>query len=195
MTVATRTNAETATGTHTTTVQAYDVRHIMSLMNREIRALSAAIAPSARSFDVDKTLYDCQILVLNNVIAAFHLEFHTGGELIRRHTYRVVTGSQPASGPDPEHAPSSELPAGARVRLTATQNTECPREERDYWLDQLKWRAAKPLQCPENVKTATYGAFMSGGFGLERQLMTNPKFDVPAASVWEQVDGLESLLD
>jgi hypothetical protein len=170
----------TRTGTATTTITAGDVRQVMADTTAEITTILKAAAQLAPDFDVDRAMVDCSLFALNDILQAIHLELYLADELVRE--YRYVIGEEPmqAQGPPADKPPLGTIPAGARVRLTITHNPSQAPERIEEWLRRLGWSPARPLRVPEGVRPETYGTFVCGGYGVERQLLANPKFDRPA---------------
>lgn len=172
--------AQTQTTTRSFSITAADVRVVMRSLAEEVRFLlkSMGVGDLAR---FEGALVDVNILALNGIVSAAHLQFYLGDELVRAHSYVIAGEPQVAAGPPPDRAPVGRLPAGTQVRLVLTPNPELPREARDPWFKQLGWADARPLRLPEGVAATTYGRFASGGFGIERRLLVNPRYDRPVA--------------
>lgn len=175
----------TRTGTETTTITAGDVRHVMRNFSEEINYLCNTAAKVARDFDADSAVVDCSLLALNDIVSRFCLQFYLGKELVREYSYRIACQTLEPSGPAPNKAPTGSFPAGTRVRLVAHHNLRVPEDVRNEWFRRLGWKDVPPLECPPDVLQQRYGAFASGGFGLERHLLINPKYDRPMDPVDE----------
>jgi hypothetical protein len=166
---------------HARVIAADDVREVMGQTTLEIQTVCNAAARAARDFNVDNALVDCSLLALNNVITAIRLQLYFENEIVREHTYRITDEPLDAFGPGPDRPPAGpvSLPEGARIRLVVTRNDRKSAEYCDNWFRRLGWTTAKPLFIPPDARRHTYGAFVSGGFGIERQLLVNPKYDQP----------------
>jgi hypothetical protein len=172
----------TRTGTETTTITAGDVRQVMALTTQEITTICERAAHVARDFDVDGAMVDCSLLALNDVIRVIRLQLYREGEIVREYSYTIADEPLVASGPPAHQPPIGSVPEGTRVRLTVQRNDRVSPEVADGWFRRLGWTTAKPLSCPEGVQAQTYGTFASGGYGVERQFLVNPKYDRPADS-------------
>ena len=172
----------TETVTTTQTITAADVREVMSMTTVEITAVCNAAARAARDFDIDGALVDCSLLALNDVITAIRLQLYCDDELVREHSYTLTGGPLGTFGPPPDQPPTGPVPDGARVRLVVTPNTRKAEDFREGWFRRLGWGNAKPLQIPKDARHETYGTFVSGGYGVERRLLVNPKYDLPVAT-------------
>jgi len=169
----------TRTGTKTTTITAGDVRKVMAATTEEITTLCTRAGAVARDFNVDDALRDCSLFALNDIISAIRLQFYLGDELVREYAYVIAPSALTPEGPPPGQPPAGAIPPGARVRLVVSHNLATAREIRDGWFKRLGWGQCRPLQRPAGVQPQTYGTFASGGFGVERQLLVNPKYDQP----------------
>lgn len=148
-------------------------------ITEEIVTVSRAAGEAGVDFDVDEALVDCSLLALNDIISSVHLQVYLGRELVREHAYVIADTPLQAWGPPPSEPPDGPVPDGARVRLTVAPNPHVARETRDEWFRRLGWVTAEPLEVPPGSTRHTYGAFASGGYGVERQLLVNPKYDRP----------------
>jgi hypothetical protein len=171
----------TTTRVESTSITAGDVRQVMAMTTQEITTICTAAGRVARDFDVDGALVDCSLLALNDIISAIHLQLYVEGEIVREYSYVIADHPLEAHGPPADQPPLGPVPEGARVRLTVTRNPSQAQEVGDAWFRRLGWSTAGPLHRPEGVTPTTYGTFVSGGYGVERQLLVNPKFDRPAA--------------
>lgn len=169
----------TGTETRTTTISAGDVRKVMSLVTEETRAICEAAAALSRDFDHDKSLLDISVMVLNEVIKAIKLQIYLREELVTEYAYVILDQTAEAYGPPAGKPPLGRLPNGARLRLVVIPNPAVAVVTKDAWFRRLGWSDAKPLALPPGASYITYGAFSSGGFAVERSLLTNPKFDCP----------------
>jgi len=62
------------------------------------------------------------------------------------------------------------------VRFVVQRN---PRQSEEYvneWLTRLGYHTCDPLIVPEGAISTTYGAFASGGFGLTRTQIVDPRY-------------------
>jgi hypothetical protein len=171
----------TQTRSATTTIAGGDVRKVINLASQEIRAICSATAQVTRDFDTDQAEIDLALLCLNDVISAMALEVYLGDEIVRQYTFVIAAQLLPSWGPPPDQPPLGPVPPSARVRLTVTPNPAVAKELRDDWFRKLGWRDAEPLRLPEGATLQVYGTYVSGGYGVERQLLVNPKFDRPVA--------------
>jgi len=169
----------TTTATDTITFAFADIREVWRAAGQEITTICRLAGAAAMGFDPDSSIIDVNLLAMNGVISAAALEIYIGSELVRRYHYRIVTDSLASHGPDATNPPMGAVPPGARVRLTATPNPQVPKPERDAWFSRLGWKTATPLDYPGGTKARAYGAFVSGGYGLERSVLVNPKYDQP----------------
>ena len=120
-------------------------------------------------------------------ITAADVQLETyGGELVREHTYTISDGPLKAFGPAANQPPTGPVPDGARIRLVVTPNLQKPEEFRSGWFQRLGWTTASPLQVPADARRETYGTFVSGGYGVERTLLSNPKYDQPVSPRGDQ---------
>jgi hypothetical protein len=172
----------TRTGTETTTITAGDVRQVMALTTEEITTICERAARVARDFDVDGAMVDCSIMALNDVICAIRLQLYREEEIVREYSYTIADAPLAASGPPADQPPIGSVPEGTRVRLIVETNDRVSTEVVQSWFRRLGWTTAKPLRRPAGVQAQTYGTFVSGGYGVERQLLVNPKYDRPAES-------------
>ncbi len=172
----------TRTATETVSITAQDVRKVMSKWSRESRKICQAAAHASPDFDADTAEMEVAMLVLQEAICAFSLEFYVEQELVREYVFRICDdGTLTETGPSADNPPTGYIPEKARVRLTVTPNPQVTKEHRDHWFEMLGWADARLLTKPEGLRTQTYGSFASGGFGLQRTLRVNPKFDQPVA--------------
>lgn len=167
----------TRTATQTSVVSGGDIRRVVRLMSQEIRAICRAAAHMTRDFDVDSAESDLGLLVLNEVVAIIRLQIYHSDELM--HEFRYVIADQPreAWGPPPEQPPLPPVPEGARVRLVVDPNSRIPPNVREGWFRKLNWTTAAPLREPQGAIARPFGVFASGGFAVERRLLTSPKYD------------------
>ena len=173
-------STKTQTATQTVSITAGDVRQVMSASSREMRSICKKAAHAAPDFDADAAEKDLALLALQAAISKFSLQFYKAGELVCEYSFVICDdGSLTNSGSSEDASPTGYIPEGTRIRLTATPNPEVPKEHSDHWFDLLGWSTAKPLILPSGVTAKTYGSFASGSFGLQRQLLVNPKFDKP----------------
>lgn len=172
-----------STGTRATvdvlTTTANDVRNVMADMSVEIATICKAVAGIARDFNVDSAISDTSILVLNDVVSVVRLQFYAGDQLVREYAYFVADQPLEAFGPGADQPPLGYIPEHARVRLVVTPNPKRPADYSNDWFRRLGWSSAPSLVMPENASHETYGTHVSGGFGVERKLLVNPKFDRP----------------
>jgi hypothetical protein len=172
----------TQTATQIVSITAGDVRQVMTAMSCEIRTLCQAAAHASPDFDGDTAERELAMLALQEVVSKCSLEFYLGDELVREYSFTVIDdGTLSTTGPSADDPPTGYIPEGARVRLTAMPNPKVPKEHRDHWFEMLGWTTSKAIKRPEGVRAQTYGAFASGSFGLQRQLLVNPKFDQAVA--------------
>ena len=173
-------STQTQTATQTVSITAGDVRQVMAAVSREIRAICRTAAHAARDFDSDTAETDCGLLALQEVVSGFSLQFYVDNELVREYAYLIRDdGSLTTTGPSEEAPPTGYIPENARVRLTAISNPNVSKEHRDHWFQLLGWMPANPLSRPQGLTAQTYGSFASGTYGVQRQLLINPKFDQP----------------
>ncbi len=171
---------KTETRSGTETITASDVRQVWNLATTEISVICNAAAHLTRDFDVDSALVDVSLLALNDIIASVHLQLYVGDELVREHGYFISDEVLEAAGPPPNQPPLGRIPEGARIRLVAMPNPRQPQAICDAWFQRLGWMPADPLQMPD-TEYSTYGTFTSGGYGVERKLLINPKYDRPVS--------------
>jgi len=174
-------SSSTKSREETTTVSAANVREVMSMTSREISTILSRLSHIAPTFGVDKAMIDVSILTLNDVIESIHLQFYSGVELIREYRYVLANQALDPWGPSPDNPPMGIVPPDARVRLVVMPN---PRQSKDFcdeWFKRLGWQYVSPLEMPDNMVHQAYGSFVSGGFGVERQLLSNPRFDTPVS--------------
>jgi hypothetical protein len=168
--------------TQTTTITANDIRSVMAQSSIELQAILHKASHLATDFHLDEAMSEISIFVLNDVISAIRLQVYCDDELVCEYKYTISDTALDASGPAPENPPPGVFPEDARIRLVVTRNPNQPKEYVDRWLSTLGWSPAKPLHIPKDAVAETYGTFVSGGFGVERQLLINPKFDRPVTA-------------
>jgi hypothetical protein len=172
----------TQTQTTTFTLTASDVREVMQLTTQEICSIAAAFPELFAHIDVDGVLVDCSLFVLNSVIASLEVEFFLNGEVVRAYRYLVSDSGLTAFGPSASEPPIGFLPPGTQVRIAVSSNPEQTSEYCNAWFNRLGWQTVEQLRIPDGVQYQAYGAFVSGRFGVERQLLVNPRFDQPVST-------------
>ena len=180
-------DTRTRTSTATTTITGGDVRKVWRCAQREIRTICSAAAGLAPDFDVDSALEDCAFFALADVISAVRLQIYLAGELVREYAYVVSDEPLAPAGTSADRPPLGEVPEGARVRLVATRNPAVTREEQDLAFNKRGWITASPLRIPESVAARQYGTFASGGYAVRRELLSNPKYDLPVGKAGQHM--------
>lgn len=175
------TSTNTSATTHTVSVSASDVRQVMRFISADIEAVCRAAAHAARAFNLDAALLDVSLLVLNGVAKGVSLEIHKDGVIVREYAFLLSDGPENTSGPPAGQPPLGYVPAGARIRVSVMPDTRVPAAERRAWFDRLGWVDAAPLTYPKDVTTTDFGAYGSGGLGVQRHLMSNPRYDRAAS--------------
>jgi hypothetical protein len=165
------------TDTATVTTNAADVRQIMAMATTEITTIAHTIPQGSCDFDVDAALCDCSIFVLNDVIDAIQLQIYLDTQIVREYRYQIVTGSLTPYGPPANQPPLGYVPPGARIRLTVSTNPNVSWDYAQAWYRRLGWQDVEPLDYPPNTHYVGYGNFVSGGLGLDRQMLSNPNYD------------------
>jgi len=171
------THINTATGTHTVTVSAADVRETMRFISLDIQAVCRAAAQAALTFEMDQALIDVALLVLNGIASAVNLQIFLDRTVIREYRFQLSDAPAGPSGPPAGQPPLGYTPPNARIRLSVTPDQRTPASEREAWFDRLGWTDAEPLSYASGTTQATYGRFVSGGLRVQRQLMSNPNYD------------------
>lgn len=175
------TTTHATTVSHTTTISSSDVRQVMRLVSMDVQAICQAAAHAALAFDLDDALTDISILVLNGVICGINLHIHLDNVVVREYSFVLKDAPSASSGPPAGQPPLGYVPAGAAIRLSVTPDTRTPEAERQAWFARLGWSSGTPLTYPQGATHSTYGSFGSGGLSVQRQLMTNPRYDRAAS--------------
>lgn len=175
MSSASRTN--TATDTHTISINASDVRLVMRHIGADIQAVCQAASQAAGHFNMKEVLTDVSILLLNGVISGVELVIEKEGVVVREYEFQFVNSASGMSGPPAGQPPLGYVPAGARLRVRVTPDTDVPKAERDAWFDELGWKDGEPLTYAPGTAQTAYGSFQSGGLCVERILKANPSYD------------------
>ncbi len=173
------TYVNTFTATHTVTVTSADVREVMRLIASDVRAVCQAAAQARRLFDLDESLVDVSIMVLNGLVQSVHLVIELDRIVIREYQFKLVDGPAGTPGPPAGQPPLSHVPAGASLRLQVVRDPRVPEAEYQAWIKQLGWSAGEPLTYASGVRQSVYGAFKSGGLAVERSLKSDPAYDRP----------------
>ena len=173
------TMTRTKTDTHTVTVTSADVREVMRLVTADIRAICQAAAQAKRLFDLDESLIDVSVMVVQGLIESVSLAIEVDRVVVREYKFRLVDGSAGTLGPPAGQPPLGPVPAGTRLRLYVFRDPRIPLEEYQAWIKQLGWSTGEPLVYANGVRQTVYGAFKSGGLAVERSLKSDPAYDRP----------------
>jgi len=169
------TNTSTTIRTSTTTVSSTDIRDVIYLMFTEIRCIYKGFPQDAK-YDLDQLQMDLSMLALNAVISAVHLTVVLGSVVVRDYRWEIVDADAGSWGPGADNPPTGPVPAGATIRISVTHNLNIPEDIRAAWFRRLKWGIAPDLQYPDGEVHQIYGTHVSGGYGVTRGVLHNPKF-------------------
>lgn len=170
-------STQTQTATATRTITAADVRNVFANIATDLTALCRAFQHLPGKIDLDTVLVDLSTFALNDVIDEICLQIHRGGCLVREYSYVIADDVLTAHGPPPGQLPVGAVPQDARIRLVVRGNRRRPSDYTDAWFRRLGWSDAEPLQMPPGARYEPVGAFASGGYGVHRRLMVDPRLD------------------
>lgn len=167
----------TSAGTHTVTVSASDVREVMRQITGDIRAVCQAAAQATKLLNLDETLLDVSIMVLNGLIQSVHLYIEINHIVIREYRFRLSDELAGAPGPPAGQPPLGYVPPCARLRLGVSRDPRVPEAEYQTWIKQLGWGEGEALTYATGTRQMVYGSFRSGGLAVERTLKMDPTYD------------------
>jgi hypothetical protein len=167
---------ETYASTATHTITSADVRQVMQAVSDEIAGIVERAHNLIVEFDAEEALVDCSIFALNDVIEDIRVQAYEGGTLISEYRFAVADDEVAAAGPEAGDVPEAPMPAGARLRLVVNANPDKPKSYAQAWFDRLGWEPAADLDVPDDASHEQYGSFVSGGYGVTRELTVNPRY-------------------
>lgn len=146
----------------------------MEKANRELSTVVRYFDPQRVDFPLDQVTVDISILVLNGIITGIWAQAYLDGQVVREHAWQIMDEVDESWGPDSEDPPMTDVPADTRLRLVVTPNPAIPANIREDWFRRLGWTAAEKFAYPPEATREVYGAFVSGGFGLQRSFLSVP---------------------
>jgi hypothetical protein len=152
-----------------------DVGNVFTQVFTEISTIKNTCKQAAYDFDLESVQDDVATFALNEVIAAVHLDFYLGDEIVRQYRYRILDTPTPASGPPADAPPIGPIVAGVRARIVVTANPLKPKEYVDKFFQRRGWTTAAPLHIPGDAISGVYGVMASGSYAVERRLVVSPR--------------------
>jgi hypothetical protein len=149
-----------------------DIGNVMFQCRQDVRHIIGASGVTYQH-DLTKIEEEVGLMALYDLISSVSLVFHVGGVLIRSYEYVIAGHALSPQGPAAGETPVAEsFPEGTVVSIRVTPK---PGRIEDPLYKRFGWTPSAPLKGQREI--STIGTFVSGNYGWERILVTNPDLD------------------